>query len=109
MAMEVASGAPVHVPVTDDVLVVARGEVEVFGTPGVVLHAGDVLGDVAPVNGRTHRRVVPAVARGAATVLRLPGHQFEQLLRSTPGLRKQVEDSLARSGRRLRLSRDATA
>jgi CRP-like cAMP-binding protein len=109
VAMEVEGGAPVQVPVGDDVLVVARGMVEVLGSPTVVLRAGDVLGDVAPVNGRTHRRVVPAVARGPATVLRLPGRQFEQLLRNTPGLRKQVEDSLARHGRRLRLSREATA
>ena len=109
VAMQVAAGAPVVVPATDDVLVVAAGEVEVLGSPSVFLHPGDVLGDMAPVDGRGHRKVTPAVAREASTVLRLPGHQFEQLLRNTPGLRKHVEDSLARHGRRLRLPKDVPA
>ena len=65
------------------------------------------MGSLAPLNGRSNQ-VVPAVAREASTLLRLRGDQFERLLRNAPGLRKHVEDALARQGRRLKL-RDANA
>ncbi len=106
LTVELEAGSPVRMPHAEEVLVVARGRVEVLGS-GMVLEAGDVMGSLAPLNGRSNQ-VVPAVAREASTLLRLRGDQFERLLRNAPGLRKHVEDALARQGRRLKL-RDANA
>lgn len=98
--LEVAAGQPVQTRGwPDEVLVVVRGSVEEFGAPSVVLERGDVLGGVVSDG----RRVVAAVAVKDATLLRLPSREFLWRLQSTPSLRKQVEDGLARVGRRLRL------
>ncbi|MBI5494217.1 MAG: cyclic nucleotide-binding domain-containing protein [Deltaproteobacteria bacterium] len=105
--VEAPAGAPVQGPRPGEVLLVVRGSVEVLSSPPVLLQVGDLVGDLAPVSGRA--RILPSVAREPAMLLRLPANLLDGLLRNTPGLKRHVEDQLARVGRRLRLSRDATA
>jgi|GEM_PF-2461801 len=104
--IRVAAGSPIQSSShdRDEILVVAEGQIEVLTSPTRMLSVGDVLGDMQ-LNGK-RGRILPAVARTAAALLRVPLVPFERLLHNAPAFRRHVEDHLARQGQRLRLSRE---
>lgn len=105
--IEVRAGQPVATQGwPDEVMVVVRGQIEELAGSSVLLAEGDLLGGELP-NGGPHKRLIPAVARVDSTLLQLPARELYWRVETTPSLRKQVEDSLARHGRKLRLARDA--